>query len=52
VLISAVAYFAFFARKGATNPPDVAKNFNFTQFTGCGDASFPILSPDGNTVIF
>ena len=50
--ISAIVYFAFFTKKAETNQPDVAKNFNFSQFTTSGNAVLPSLSPDGKTMIF
>ena len=50
--ISAIVYFAFFAKKSETNQPDVAKHFNFSQFTTSGNAVLPSLAPDGKTMIF
>ena len=51
-LLAALAfgYFRYFGKE--TNPPNVAQNFNFTQFTSGGDELYPSLSPDSKTVIF
>ncbi|HLM59681.1 MAG TPA: protein kinase, partial [Pyrinomonadaceae bacterium] len=50
--VSVIVYFAFFAENTKTIQLETAKNFNFSQFTGDGNAVLPSLSPDGKTVVF